>query len=195
MSDDTSKSGNGAANPNDYSRFVLPQDFTEAIPVKKALTTVRVRKPHRHEWVQVHSGGEWTATVGLFSDKNDGEQYLVEPNMLSELRDEIRRAALYATISRQGAVFLWPVVLPGADGKWNDWHRSAAEAVKLARSKWVRVVSNRAAGGYDVELPQAELPDPEWPEADFGQLIGLAFRDRIIDSEQHPVLLNLRGVR
>ena len=41
-------------------------------------------------------------------------------------------STLYTTITRQGVVSLWPIRLPLPDGRYNEWHRSAAEAAELA---------------------------------------------------------------
>ena len=37
-------------------------------------------------------------------------------------------------INRQGVLFLWPIRLPGADGKIDDWSRSAMDAADEAKS-------------------------------------------------------------
>ena len=49
------------------------------------------------------------------------------------------------------------------------------------------------AGAYDVAIATAPLPEPEWPEETFEQLFRLAFRDRVIDSIDHPVIRQLKG--
>ena len=69
------------------------------------------------------------------------------------------------------------------------------EAARLAETKWVRVASNMAAGMYDTFEATGELPDPEWPELSFGEILRLAYRDRFINSADHPVLQALRGER
>jgi hypothetical protein len=37
------------------------------------------------------------------------------------------------------------------------------------------------------------LADPDWPELGFWDLIKIAFKDRLINSFDHPVIKNLRG--
>lgn len=49
------------------------------------------------------------------------------------------------------------------------------------------------AGAYDVFEATAKLPQPEWPVESFEQLFRLAFRDRVIDSIDHPVIRQLKG--
>jgi hypothetical protein len=101
---------------------------------------------------------------------------------------------LYTAINRQGVVFLWPVKLPGPDGKHNEWHRSAAEAAGRAMDRWVRVTANMAAGGYDIHVATGELTEPEWPKVSFQDILKIGFRDRIVDRADHPLVQRLRGV-
>jgi hypothetical protein len=48
-------------------------------------------------------------------------------------------------------------------------------------------------GAYDVFVAAGELGEPEWPTAPFSELLRIAFRDRLIDDLNHPVLRRLRG--
>jgi hypothetical protein len=50
-----------------------------------------------------------------------------------------------------------------------------------------------ALGAYDVFQATGDLPEPEWPGLPFRELLRVAFRDRFIQSEDHPVLRRLRG--
>jgi hypothetical protein len=38
-----------------------------------------------------------------------------------------------------------------------------------------------------------DLPDPEWPEVSFQEILKIAFKDKIIQSIDHPVIQRLRG--
>jgi hypothetical protein len=50
-----------------------------------------------------------------------------------------------------------------------------------------------ALGGYDVWEATGQLPEPEWPQTPFPDLLRVAFRDRYIADANHPVLRRLRG--
>jgi hypothetical protein len=91
-------------------------------------------------------------------------------------------------------VFLWPVRLPGPDGKLNEWWRSAAEAAELAMTRWVRVKANMDLGAYEIFSATGTLQDPTWPELSFNELLRIAFRDRVVDNIGHPVVKRLRGL-
>jgi hypothetical protein len=46
---------------------------------------------------------------------------------------------------------------------------------------------------YDLFEASGDLAEPVWPEMTFRDLLELAFRDRRIDSINHPILKSLRG--
>ncbi|HEY2416169.1 MAG TPA: hypothetical protein VGI40_28260 [Pirellulaceae bacterium] len=180
-------------NPFDPSRLRLSQNFAATVGVKKVITTVPCRKPNRHEFVRVRSGEDWRLETGIFEDKQNRETYLVEPSLWPELMSEIFPACLFYTVTRQGDVMLWPVRLPGTDGKTNSWNESAVAAAKLAESRWVRVAANMTAGMYDVFEAASELAKPEWPDLPFEEILRLAFKDRFIRDMAHPTVKALRG--
>ena len=153
-----------------------------------------VRKPNRQDFVRVHPDPAYRLTpAAIIELKEDREVYLVTPDMASELPGEFAAATLFTTINRQGVLHLWPVKLPGADGKHNEWHRSAAEAAELAMHRWVRVTANMSLGAYEMFEATGDLPEPAWPELPFPEILKIAFRDRIVDGADHPVVQRLRG--
>jgi hypothetical protein len=192
----TESSSSPEAKGNDFSKFRLSQDFASQIGVKKVLTNVPVRKPSKQEFVRVHPGEEWRMETALIEIKEEREVYLVAPELLGELSEFTTPACLFTTINRQKVLMLWPVKLPGLDGRSNLWHGSALDAAKLAINSWVRVSANMSLGAYEVFEARSEMPDPEWPESDmdFNSLLGIAFRGRIIDSMEHPIVNALLGV-
>src|SRR5262249_2757047 len=99
------------------SQLRLSQNFADAIGVKKALLTVPVRKPGRQDFVRVHPDSAFRIETAVIELKDENETYLVSPNLWSELPTELTPKILFTTINRQGVLFLWPVRLPGSDGK------------------------------------------------------------------------------
>ena len=88
---------------------------------------------------------------------------------------------------------MWPVRLPGEDGRIDDWNRVAREAAEIAMSRWIKLTANRSLGTYDVSEAAADLPEPHWPTESMEQLLEVAFRGKIIDSLEHPIVLQLQG--
>ena len=172
----------------------LTQNFVELAGVKKLLTTVPVRKPNKQDYNRVHPDPAFRSVVGLIELKDDRDIYLVSPAMTLELPGEYYPATLYTTINRQGVVFLWPVRLPEPGGKQLEWHRSAAQHAVLAMTVWARIVPNMSLGAYEVTPAPRVKDEPVWPEGiTFQKLLEIAFRDRFINSPDHPVVQRLRG--
>ena len=55
------------------------------------------------------------------------------------------------------------------------------------------MVADLNLGAYEVYTASADLPAPEWPEMPFSELLRVAFKDRYLDTLDHPVLKLLRG--
>lgn len=193
MTNDSKKTdSNIPADPFDPARLRL----TEAtqIGVKKAVTVITYSKPNRQQSVRVHPSEDYRMQTALFTDEVNREAYLVAPNLWDELAGEIQPTFLFAGITKTtNNVFLWPCRVPDADGRRNNWHFSALRAAEMAMTKWVRVQANMADGKYDVFEATGTIPDPDWPEMTFRDILKTAFEDRFIDSIDHPILKQLRG--
>jgi hypothetical protein len=181
-------------DPFDPASLRLSQDFANSIGVKKVLTVVPCRKPNRHEFVRVRPGEEWRLATGVFEDKINREVYLVSRDLWSELGDEVQPVCLFLATNRQGDVFLWPGKLPKSDGRSNTWNESALAAASLAEAKWVRLVANMSGGMYDTFAAAGELSEPIWPELLLTDILRLCFKDRFIQSVDHPAIRALRGL-
>ena len=152
-------------NPFNPAALRLDQSYADTVGVKKLLTTVPVRKPNRQDFVRVHPDPAYRETpAAIIEVKEDREVYLVTPSMAQQLPGEFNAVTLYTAINRQGVLHLWPVKLPGPDGKHNEWHRSAAEAAERAMEKWVRVTASMSLGAYEIFEASGELPEPVWPD-------------------------------
>lgn len=180
-------------NEIDPSKLTLPQNFETMVGVKKALLSVQVRKPERQWFVRVHPDEKWRINTAVIEDKETKETYLIDPALWQVLPGEITPKILFTAINRQGVIFLWPVRLPGEDGKLDQWNKTAFETTQLAMRSWIRIASNLGAGTYDVFQCTGNLPEPEWPDTTFKNLLTLAFKDRFIRSADHQVLKKLRG--
>jgi hypothetical protein len=177
----------------DLTQLRLSQDFAATVGVKKALLTIPIRKPSREVFVRTNP--EMRLETAVLELKEDRETYLVAPVLWPELASEATFGprALFGAITRQGVFFVWPIRLPGSDGKLDDWSRSALEAASLAESRWIRVASNMSLGAYEIFTATADWPEPEWPDLSFNELLRIAFKGRVIDALDHPVLKRLRG--
>lgn len=175
------------------SSLTLSQDFGAIAGVKKALVTVPIRKPNNQSYVRVHPEAGWRFQAAILQLKDDGECYLVVPDLYRELVNEVRPKMLYTGVTRDGTVFLWPVNMPGEDGRLDAWSESAHVAAEMAQNDWVRLVANRSVGAYDVMQAANLAEQPMWPDKTFEQIVQIAFKGRVIDTVEHPILKRLRG--
>ncbi|MBM3982555.1 MAG: hypothetical protein FJ304_20250 [Planctomycetes bacterium] len=184
-----------APDPFDPASLRLTGEFTAAAGVKKLLLTVPVRKPDKSWFVRVHPSDAYRLETAVIELKEERETYLVASPLWADLAAEstFSPRVLFTAMNRQNVLFIWPCRLPGSDGKLDEWSRSALEATTHARRGWVRVQSNMNLGAYEVSAAGGNIPDPDWPATSFADLLRIAFKDRLIETLDHPVLRRLRG--
>ena len=145
----------------DFNALRLSQDYEQTAGVEKLLTTVPVRKPNKTEFVRVHP--EMHFDTMLLDLKEDRESYLVSPSLLADVSGLAVPVSLKLAINRASVLFLWPLRLPGEDGRSNVWHESAWEAADLAVNRWVSMRANMSLGAYDIYQGAETLSEPQWP--------------------------------
>jgi hypothetical protein len=189
--------GNGAATADpfsdDLSSLRISQDFGAELGVKKQLTIVRVKKPDRQWFARVHPDPQYRLETYVVELKDERETYLVRGEARLALPEELTAKVLFLAITRQGIPFIWPVKMPDATGRLDEWNRSLMMAAKEAESAWVSVKANRHAGAYEIFVATGNFPDPVWPDKTFSDLLRIAFKDKVIDSPDHAVIQQLLG--
>ena len=187
------------SNPlGDIASLRLGQDFSTSLGLSQPRLTVPVGKPPKAGFIQVHPSEDYRLQTAVIELREEGEIYLVAKPLWPHLGTEstFGPRVLFTALSRPGNVlFLWPIRLPGADGRLDSWNRSALTiATSWATKNWVRVISNRALGAYEALVAaNTSWGSPQWPDTPFAELLKVAFKDRFIDHINHPVLQRLRG--
>jgi hypothetical protein len=183
------------ADPYNLESLRLSQDFAAAAGVKRIITTIPVRKPSKEWFVRTHPDFSYWIMTAVIELKEDRDTYLVTPDLwrVLECESTFSPRLLATAINRQGTLFIWPIRLPGTDGRIDSWSRSAREAADLARKQWVRVTPNQATSAYDLAVAVNHAAEPQWPDLSFQEIIRIAFRDKMIDTRDHPILRQLRG--
>jgi len=207
---DAASNGNGNGDGNnraglrsdpfaDLAGLRLGQDFAADLGLAKPIATVPVRKPGKTSFIRVHPGEDFRFQTAVVELKDDGETYLVTRQLWPHLVNEpaFVPKVLVTYIARPGDVLaLWPIRLPGPDGRLDDYNQSALNiGISLATKSWVRVSANRYLGAYEATVAPAGVSwgDPKWPDMPFPEILKLAFKDKVIESLDHPVLKRLRG--
>jgi hypothetical protein len=169
----------------------------EFVNVEKLLNTVPVRRPSKNDFFRVRPGEDFVIDNYVLEHDSDQDRtiYWVTPNLRDVLGDYLRKVRLFTCIDKRGNVFLWPAKLPTSDGSRaaQSWYTSALLAAEEAKKVWVKIIGNRQIGAYDIVRARGDLGDPQWPDHSFEDLIKIAFRDRLIDAPDHPVIRDLNG--
>lgn len=182
-------------DPFDPATLRVSANYADGLGVKRILTTVPVRKPNRTEWFRVRPGESWRIETTIFETEGaDRAVYLVTPALRDDFGSSIAIVTLLLCVNRAGDPFLWRIKLPNADGRMNPWSESALRAAAVAEQRWCRLDSNMGAGRYDLYETASDWAEPKWPEMSFRHLLRIAFRDRLIDSADHVLLRDLRGL-
>jgi hypothetical protein len=181
----------------DLEKCRLSEDDTAGLGVgHEILTRVPVQRPSRKQFVRCHPDPLMVGGMSAYIDEDDGETYLVVGPMRELFGEDVKPTHLQlAMVHRSRTLFVWASTSPSADaGRGRSWHESALTAKKLAEKGWLKVLSERGIGGYRIFPPAGVLPEPAWPtDKTFQDYLEIAFRDRIITSEDHPVVRKYRG--
>jgi len=182
-------------DPFDPAQFAVQGTISGGMGVIKEMVTCPVRKPSKQEFFRVHPGQEYQLQSYILELRDERETYLVMPSVAMELPGEIRVVDLRLAISRQGAIFLWPLPTPGIDGRENHWWNSARIAAGRAELAWTRMVANMPQGAYDIFFASGSLQEPVWPDKPLREILKIAFGERfIIRDSDHPVIQRLMGM-
>ncbi|MDC0971293.1 hypothetical protein OAS27_04600 [Alphaproteobacteria bacterium] len=186
---------NSKKPPFDPSRFAMPSTGAEEFGTRKIRSVIPVNKPGKMEWVYVLDDEDFLIPGAALLDlKDGGRMYLVVPEIAAQLDDDVRLYTLAPAVTKQDKLFLWPcpIIRPGETPI--PWHVTHIAAFDSAKTGWIRMKSNRACGFYDILEPKSAMPEPEWPEMSFSDMLKVAFNDdHIVDRDDHPALRRLLG--
>src|SRR5262245_3504259 len=111
------------------------------------------------------------------------------------MQGEGRAWTIFTAVDLYGNPFLWRIAVPPDDDREpNRWLTSNREAAEEAMKRWVRVTSDRAAGAYVLWEYEGPPREPVWPKETFAELLKIAFKNRLVDKPDHPIILRLRGL-
>jgi hypothetical protein len=156
------------------------------------------------DYVRLHPDEEnyWSPELCLVNVPIKGSKrdnwHLIDEDLATRFlpSGKIKRFRLVLATKPQDVFFLCRVPTRNLD---NTWNRDNIAACENAKKFWTEVTS-RSEEGVEGYLAQfAHDPDafaePNWPKQSLSDPIERAFAGRIIDREDHPALLRLRGAR
>jgi hypothetical protein len=197
---DFTTNGSGATRPADNADIFsnlealrLSPDEAGQIGTEEVLAHVSVRRPTAGEFVRTNPDPAMSLATSIFIDP-ERETYFVAPGARDLLVAGLKPVLLLPTVNQRGLFFIWPIALGDGTGRRNAWHETAREAAELAKSDWVKVVSDMPGGCYRIYKAKGKLADPVFPEKTLEELLRLAFKGRIVDGADHPVVKQALGI-
>lgn len=185
----------------DLKRFMVKPEYeADGNAVKKARLNLKVGKPTPEDYFMIKAGPEFTVDVMLHEDKesrdNINRTYLVDPEVVPYLwdRNACKSARIFYGITSTGKIFLSDVGLPKPGQTLNAFNSTRLSAYEIAKNEFIAIVAGDA--GYDVKYPMGKFPDPIWPEeyTSIEPLIDLAYKDRVIETLEHPIVKRILGI-
>ncbi|MFO0692928.1 MAG: hypothetical protein U0230_05180 [Polyangiales bacterium] len=183
----------GADSFSFLEKLRIPNGDLEPLQTQKVVSAVYGSKPHKDAFFRTHPGPSYRSSVLGIKARIGGTEdvWLVNPSLSALFPKPPSVYELRLTITRDDVLSVWPLRYP-LDPK-DAWGNTAMEAAEIAQTRWIKLVANTNAGYYEAFAAMGALPDPVWPDKSFEELVALAFRDRVIDTANHPTLRMLRG--
>jgi len=199
INSDHTSNGSGGAQLDaadifaDLASLRVSPDEAGQIGTEEVLAHISVRKPSINEFVRVNPDPAMSLATSIFIDP-ERETYFVAPSARNILVAGVKAMLLVPAVNQRGLFFIWPIALGDGTGRRNAWHETAREAAELAKREWVKIVSDMPSGCYRIYKAKGKLADPVFPEKNLEELLRLAFRGRVIDSDDHPVVKQALGL-
>ena len=176
----------------DWESMILPDDGAGDIRTTEVPGVPHLSRPPNTQFFRTREG--LSGVIYTLDTDYDGERtvYLVAPNVAAQLPDEsaIKPKRAVTCITRAGGLYIWLISSGGTD----TWTQSANKATDLAQSQWVRATSSRTLGEYRCVTAEAIQEEPKWPEETFLQTLSRAFDGRVIDTLNHSIIKQLKGL-
>jgi hypothetical protein len=177
-------------------RYAAAEYASTDVPTKEVITAIKVRRPTNQEWFRLHREFQLPAALYLRESKTSvtPEPWLVQPPCWELFKPKhLTAVRLQLAISSVDKVFLWDRKVARQGEEVTDYLDSLQQVADAAEEYWVRMEWDNNNRVYSFEEATVDLGDPPFPvDRTFGDWLRLAFRDRNIDREDHPVVLEYR---
>jgi hypothetical protein len=180
-------------SPEKVAQLIATQTEQLSVPVYKRL-------PDGAFW-RVRDDDDWDPKLSevLLLPRKDGgggpEFLLVLPELEAlfqsdaKLRNLVRYYNLAFVADSRGRVGWWAV----PSRSENDWHASARTGMRRLTVEWGMLKSDQGAKSYVLEKPNDDLGAPNWPAGSYDDWFVKGLSDKLIDTQDHPVLRELQG--
>ena len=174
-------------------QFRISQNYQEMCDIQQEVITVAIKKPSKRQFFWICPDPKMYFEAAIYEDDINNELYVVAPQLLEALQGEWKLRILVPYLIKGGHPGLWPIGQADENGYLNPWTASALQIVANHSATWLRLQSVRAKSSYDIIKPINPIEDPEWAWSQ-EELLEKAFNGKVIESLDHPVIKELRGV-
>jgi len=188
-------------------QIVSKNKYNKGIAASVRYDTVDLGKPGPDDWFKLYKMGENTIDdyqPAMISKVKDPEgklnPYLIVGSedfkaACAEKLSRVQDAHLLYGITRSKRLFIWPVVYVDDLNQGIGWHISAYEIARAGFDRWTQIRSDKPNNRYlHIDLDdQDSVPKEsvfEEPPIDYETAINKAFKQRFINSTDHPVYRN-----
>jgi hypothetical protein len=167
---------------------------------KTIIVNVDVGKPPRDCYFRGNSDPAWRLEDQVVVPVKDSDElFYISPfsNMDShpKLKQRLRKVTLVTvTTWPANTPRIWPLPVLGQGKKDCKAWKSARAAFELSLTKWTQMCWNETESNYNIEVAEGLEHEPIWPELGFSALLKMAFDGKIIESEDHDFVRQLRGI-
>jgi hypothetical protein len=173
----------------DLADYIIPKDEIGIAEVAQTVV-VKFDKPDGQTWIRCHPDPERQSQIYGFRDRNKGRKLLVVPrSLLRFLGHQVRRYRILQGVTPEGETYLWPAPMAGS----MDSDIAHYNAQQLALRSWVRMEWTGLT--FTAHTPRGDAwGEPKWPEQPFRELLEIALRPCIINSEEHDAIKRMQGL-
>ena len=194
------------------NQIVSKNKYNKGTAATRVYDVVDLSKPGPDDWFKVYNLADGAGLDGypnvMISKVKDPEgklnPYLIAGSeefraACAEKLSRVQDVKLLYGITTHKRLFIWPLVVVEDLNEGIGWHISGYEIAKAAFDRWTQIRSDKPNNRYQhIDLDdQDQVPKEEVfgaPPIDYETALNKAFKDRVIDSEDHPVYKNAGSI-
>jgi hypothetical protein len=160
---------------------------------RESASVVTPGKPKKELYIKFHPDESFYLTSYIWSESDDSRRmYYIANNLwtLEDLQGGLRAVILAPWLGADGSLGLWAASASSAAG---EWYTSAQEVLAVGKTEWIRMQTDNKEKIYRYYRPTKPLPDRQWPELTFGEILKRAFGSRVVIDEDHELIRRLRN--
>jgi hypothetical protein len=195
-------------NPFDLESLIMQRSYREPTGMVTSAATLPVQdRGGNQTFFMTHPDPAYAPVLCAvkWSESDEGSKgdwYVVHPSVARAMPDEpsLRLVKIYYCISQTGREFLAVVPMPRDNDK-SEWIASKHACFEAARSRFIKMNSNTAAGQwvYQYAMTDGPEPPPNWSTESYNSILKRGFQSprqsHYINSMDHYVIKALQGIR